>query len=1241
MQWSKCYKLVSIFILSLGFAGVSAAAARDRVTRPVNVNQTRILSGHLRSLAQPQFDRGPVDPALRMDYMMLVVKPSAAQQAELDGLLEGQQNPSSSLYRQWLTPEEFGNRFGLSPADHSKVVAWVTSQGLAVNESGRGRNWIAFSGTAGQVSRALKTPIDRFQVGGETHYANTIDPSVPEALADVIGGFIGLDDFHLQPFVRRVSPDYNSGSSHYLAPADFATIYDIGPLYQAGIDGTGQSIAVVGESDVPISDVRSFRTRFNLPANDPKMVLYGGADPGANSAQLEGDLDLEWAGAIAPKATIYYIYGADALTAIVAAVSLNVAPVITISYGGCEIGWRLSYWRAIAQQANSQGITILNSSGDSGAAGCDPQENMPFAAAGRMVDFPAVLPEVTAVGGTQFVEGPGAYWASTNSSSLGSALSYIPEAAWNESGSAGLGSSGGGASLLYAKPVWQTGPGVPNDNARDVPDIALSAAGHDGYLIISSGALGAVGGTSASAPSMAGILALLSHYQVSKGFQTQPGLGNINPQLYRLAQSAPSAFHDITAGSNVVNCAQGSPDCLTGSFGYQAGPGYDMATGLGSVDANNLVTLWNTDTDAVTVSLYVNTARATLNDTIGMTATVAAAAGSGTPTGTVDFGVNGVKLGSSPLRPIGSQQEADLFFPAYLMGSTGTFTLVAQYFGDTAFSGGGATNTIRVTVPSGAAAIVPSAPDTVWPSPPDAQGLSWQTSLSLREAAGVPAIITGFTIDGAPQPLAQYFRSAEIPPSSTVSATVVFRNLATPVTRTFGSTGVDAAGQTWSRQIAVNYLALPPGSVPVVSATPLIVAQSPGADPSCQWPVQLNIDEAGGNVGLTETSLVVGGVDWTGQIPAIFGTERLPAWGELQGTICLGGITPPATETIQIGTSGHTQEITISLEGPAANPTKLSTAPASVTMVAASASQPAQATMAIDLADTTALWTASVYPANRTTAWLGASRFSGTGPTYVALTASGAEFEPGVYRATLVIQSPSAVPQSIAVPILFVLGPNTSGAAIGGIANPAAYSTAVSPGMVAAVFGTNLANGTSTASGTPLPYSLGGVSAAVNGIAAPLAYVSPTQVDIQIPYEVGAGPAVLGIDNNGQIAGFQFQISASAPGIFADANGYLSPTPAVPRGGTTTLLLAGAGEVAGQIQTAYSPSSAGTYSPLLPLSVTVGGEPVFLQTVGLNPGQVGVTQVKFTLPASVPAGVEPVVVTVGGVSSPPVNVTVQ
>ena len=1238
MPRTKCHNLITLLALSIGFARIGAAAVPDRVTRPVDTAHTRALYGNSQRLVQPQFDRGSVDPAMPMNYMVLIVQPSAAQQAELEQLLADRQNPSSPRYRQWLTPEEFGNRFGLSPADHSKVVVWLTSEGFTVNQSARGRNWIAFSGAAGQVSRTLRTPIHRFQVNGETHYANTVDPSVPEALAGVIGGFMGLTDFHPRSMIGQVSPEYDSGASHYLAPQDWATIYDVSPLYQAGFDGTGQNIAVVGESDVPIADIRSFRTRFGLAANDPKMILYGGTDPGYNGAQVEGDLDLEWAGAIAPNATIYYIYGADPFTAMVYAIDQDVASAITVSYSSCEIDAALSYWRAIAQQANAQGITLLSASGDAGAAACDPQGEMPYAANGIAVNFPAVLPEVTGVGGTQFVEGAGTYWATRNSSNLGSALSYIPEAAWNESGTSGLLSSGGGASVLYAKPSWQTGPGVPNDNARDVPDIALSSAGHDGYTLTYNGGNYIVSGTSCASPSMAGLVAILNQYQVSKGFQAQAGLGNINPQLYRLAQSAPSAFHDVTAGSNTVNCAQGSPDCLTGSFGYQAGPGYDPATGLGSVDAYNLVTQWNSQTNGVNVSLYVATAKATINDTVGMTATVTPTAGQGVPTGTVAFSVSGIALDTSTLHTGGGQQEADLFFPAYLFGATGTFTLMAQYSGDTAFSGGGATQKIQVVVPVGAAGIVVAAPDTVWPSSPDAQGLSWTTTLTLREVSGVPALVTGFTIDGTAQTLAQYFPSPAIPASSTVTATVVERNLAAPATHTFGFTGVDVHGNTWSRQITVSYLSLPPGSYPIVSATPLVVVRNPNADPACQWPIQLNVDEAGGNVGLEEIGLAVGGVDWTSQIPSIFGTARLTSWAGLQGTICLGGITPPATQIIQVVTSGLNQEVTVSLVGPASNPTKLSVAPASIGM----AGQSAQATLAIDLADPTATWTASVFPANRTTAWLGASQFSGTGSAQVALTANGAGFEPGAYRANLVIQSSSAVPQTVNVPIMFVLGSNPSGAAVTIIASPATYSAVVSPGMVIAVFGANLANTTDTATGNSLPYSLDGVTAAVNGIATPVAYVSPTQVNIQIPYEAGAGPAVLGINNNGQIAGFQFPISSAAPGIFADASGNLSPTPIVAQGGTMSLQMVGAGQVSNSIPTGYAPTtSASTYKPLLPVSVTVGGVPAFIQSMGLAPNQFGVTQVTFTLPTSVAPGVQQVVATVGGVSSPAVNITVK
>ena len=1244
MSRKPSYKSISIFAFLLGLTRLTAATVPDRVIRPVDTTRTTTLAGNVQRQAQPQFDRGPVDPATPMRHMTLIVQPSGAQQAELDQLLADQENPSSPQYRQWLSPEAFGDRFGLSRSDHSKVVAWLVSAGFTVDQSGRGRNWIAFSGTAGQVSHAFRTPIDRFTVSGADHYANTAPPSVPEALAGVVAGFLGLSNFHPHSLISKVAPEYTNGTTHYLAPQDWATIYDLTPLYQANFTGTGQNIAVVGASDVSLSDIQAFRKRFGLPVNNPQMVQYAD-DPGFNGAEIEGDLDLEWAGAIAPNATIYYVYGDDVFTAVVVAVDMNVAPVVTMSYGSCEIEFSLGFWRAIAQQANAQGITILNSSGDAGAAGCDVDESSAFAVSGLTVDFPAALPEVTGVGGTQLLDLTGSYWASKNSTDMGSALSYIPEAAWNESNTFGLVAGGGGASALYSKPLWQTGPGVPNDNARDVPDVAFSAADHDGYLVDSEGTYYVVGGTSCSTPTFAAVVALLNQYLVSNNLQASAGLGNINPQLYRLAQTAASAFHDVTTGSNIVPCAQGSPDCLTGSFGYQAGTGYDQASGLGSIDVNNLFMKWNTQTAGVNVSLSASAATATLNDTLQLTASVKPASGQGTATGNVAFSVGGVPLSTVALTATGGQQEAQASFPVYLAGFTGPAILVAEYSGDTSFSPGGATQTINVKAPLNAAAIVPSAPDTVWPSAPDAQGLSWSTTIGLQELAGYPALVTGFTIDGAAQPMAQYFPSPAIQANGFLSVTVVQRKLVTPSAQTFGFSGVDSNGNSWSRKVSVNYLGLPPGSsLPTITATPLVVAQNPSAEPSCQWPIQLNIDEVGSIVGLEETNLFVGGVDWSSQIPSLFGTVRLAPWADLQGTICLGGITPPATETIVVETdSEFQQEITVSLVGPVPNPTKISVTPSNATLTAVTTGAKGSSTLAVNLGDPTATWTASVFPANRTTSWLGASQFSGTGPANIALTASGAGFEPGVYRANLVIQSPTAVPETVVVPIMFVNGPNTTSMAITSVANSATYSASVSPGMVVAVFGSNLANTTSVAAANPLPYSLDGMTVTVNGIAAPIVYVSPTQVNVQIPYEAGAGPSVLGIDNNGQVAGFQFTIAATAPGIYADGSGNLAPTSTVTRGGTVTFYLAGAGEVAPQILTGYGPTAAESseIQPMLPLSVTVGGTEVFVVQTQLTPSQFGTTQVSILVPSTVAAGVQPVVVTVGNASSPPVNVTVQ
>lgn len=1194
-------------------------------------------------MAQPRFDRGPVDPGLRLQRVLLLIKPSAAQQADLNQLLLDQQTPSSPRFHRWLAPEEFGNRFGLSPADHSKVAAWLASAGLTVTESGRARNWLAFSGTVSQVARALHTDFRRYEVDGETHFANRTAPSVPEALSDVAGGFLGLDDFYPKPGALRAAPLDNSGGSHYLVPEDFATIYDVTPLYQAGIDGTGQAIAVVGQSDIVLSDIRSFRSRYKLPANDPKLINYGGGDPGLNSAQLEANLDLEWAGAVAPGATIFYIYGPDAFTALVSAVNLNNAQIISVSYSTCEVNADLPYYQLIGQQANAQGITIFAGSGDSGPAGCDSQGSEPLATRGLAVNFPTALPEVTSVGGTQFVEGNGSYWAAANDANSGSALSYIPEAAWNESSTSGLAAAGGGASKLYAKPVWQSGPGVPADKARDVPDISLSAATHDAYQVYISGLTLGVGGTSAGTPSMAGITALLNHYLVKQGVLAKPGLGNINPQLYRLAQTAPGAFHDVVAGNIYVPCSESSPDCASGVLGYAAGPAYDLATGLGSVDADVLVTQWNQPVKPATVQLTSSAAKGSLNDTVQLTASVT---GSGAaPTGTVIFSSSGNPLGTVTL----SSGTATVSAPLYLSG-TGTWTYTASYSGDSTYAPGGATVKIQVTTPVGAAAIVPSGPGTVWPSFPDAEGPTWQTNLTLRETAGVAAMVTAFTIDGVAQPLSQYFPAPSIPANGTLTTLVSYRNLAAPLSHTFGFSGVDVLGGIWSRQIGVTYMPLAETFDFTLMGTPLVIAQNPAADPSCQWPVQLNIDEQSGFLS-TLTAFYVGGANsgnvLTNLIVPIFGTTRLEAWGGLQGIYCFNGVTPGTVSNIEVDlSSGLIEQLTVAFVGAPANPTTLSATPANVVMTAPAASSTAQTTLSVEIADKTQSWTAMVFPANRSTSWLSLSQLSGTGPAQVALTANAAGLEPGAYRATIALQSPNAAPQAINVPVMMVIAGAASASPpnIAAVVNAASNQPAGSPGALMTVYGTNLAATTATASGSPLPYTLGGVTATVNDMPAPLLYVSPTQINLQVPYSAGMGPSVLGINNNGAAGGFQMPLAASSPAIYRNADGTIAGASSVTQGGYVTLYIDGAGEVTPALKSAWATAAGTSVSslpkPVLPLSATVGGVPCTVTFAGISTGLIGTVQVNLNVPASVPVGLQPVVVTVGGVASPAGNIMV-
>lgn len=754
-----------------GFLGlVASALSADRV----------VLKGNIHPVVGVRVDRGGVEPWMSLDFMRLVLKPSAQQTARLAEFLEQQRDPSSPEYQHWLTPEEFGDRFGLSESEIGRIVSWLQSEGFTVERVARARNWIAFSGTAATVSLAFNSEIHRYSLDGEMHFANATEPSLPAELADLVESVQGLDDFRLKPPKLRKRPEYTTSTgTHYLAPDDISMIYDIAPLYQAGINGAGQKLVIVGQTDIKLSDIQSFRNQFGLPANVPQTVLYG-KDPGVSSGdQLEANLDLEWSGAIARNATIVYVYSQNVFESLQYAIDENLGTVISMSYGGCEAGNTASS-RAIVQQANAQGITWMNAAGDSGAAGCDAQGES-SATQGPSVTFPSDIPEVTGVGGTEFVEGTATVWGS-NSSTLGSATGYIAEKAWNDTPlGQGIEAGGGGASALFSKPWWQAGPGVPNDGSRDVPDVALAAsADHDGYLMYAQGGFYIVGGTSVASPCFAGLVTLLNQYLVSKGVQAKPGLGNINPNLYSLAQSSPAVFHDITAGDNIVPCKTGSSGCKSGSFGYKAGTGYDLATGLGSVDAYNLVTKWSSAAAGVGTTLTVAASPTSIlqSGSTQLTAKVAAVSGSNTPTGNVAFSLGSVTLGSAPLS--GSTATLSVKGSSLTVGAN---SIVAAYVPTGNFAASSGTVTVTVTVPAVVTTTSASANPAIVLST-----ASTQVTATVKAASGTAAPTGTVTFSAGNLTLA----TAPLTSSGTASITVKASSLATgnnTITASFAASG--------------------------------------------------------------------------------------------------------------------------------------------------------------------------------------------------------------------------------------------------------------------------------------------------------------------------------------------------------------------------------------------------------------------------------------------------------------------
>lgn len=658
---------------SLAFAVLSVItfttnpAARGQVPRrvrgPIDDQRVVRLEHSKHPLATTANSEGRVEANASLERMLLVLSPSAEQERELTQLLDEQQTKSSPNYHHWLTAAEYGARFGAADVDVQKVCGWLESSGFAVGKVAQSKRWIEFSGTSQKVENAFHTEMRYYRVEGKTHIANATDVAVPEALAEVVRGIASLNNLEKRPprhVAEGVAGRDSQGqkirpqpsltapgptNSYYSIPEDLSAIYNTKALLSAGIDGSGISIAVAAQSNIELTDVQKFRQIFGLKANDPSVVVSG-PDPGvASQADAEEtQLEVEWAGAVAPGATIALVVAGSTATtsgvdlAAAYAIDNEVAPILTYTYGSCEQGLGAAgnaFYNALWQQAAAEGITVLVAVGDDGGVGC---KNGTPAGHGLAVNGAASTPYNIAVSGTEFAEGAYTYRNNASAADFSSALGYLCEAAGNEScdpmqaasetncacGSAKFSSlaGGGGASAVYAKPAWQTGPGIPADGARDVPDVAIAAAsGHGAFVYCTSlggtpcqlngqsvTGLTVVGGTSAATTTMAGILALVE--QKNGAFQ-----GQANYVLYELAQMqgnrcdaskqiSPTAedacvFYDVIAGSNAVPCAGGSAGCssrVAGTNGFltgnAAGPGYDLTTGLGSVNAANLASAW-------------------------------------------------------------------------------------------------------------------------------------------------------------------------------------------------------------------------------------------------------------------------------------------------------------------------------------------------------------------------------------------------------------------------------------------------------------------------------------------------------------------------------------------------------------------------------------------------------------------------------------------------------------------------
>jgi len=907
-------------------ASLAPAQALDRLQSVVDTVQVEPLAHHHPQWAVAANDSGAVPAEIPIGNITLSLARSPQQEQAFEQLLRDQQDPSSPQYHRWLTPDEIGARFGLSDNDIAVITAWLQSHGLQVNWVSPSRLFVGFTGTASNVGRAFGTELHYFKVNGEELISVSSDPTIPSALAPVIRSVRGLFAIEERPFhfatpEEAAAPNLTipSGGTtyHFLAPGDFATIYDLPP----GITGAGTTIGIVAEARTNASDFNNFKALTGATFPNPTEVVptaFGGVDPGAaytappncgNSCVLldyqgEATLDVLRAGSVAPGARLLLVaasaasggVGIDAQYLI----QSNPVPaqVMSISFGACELAGGPSgvdYWDSLFQQAAAEGISVFVSSGDSGASGCDSAFSTPPASPyPNSPNYICSSSYATCVGGTEFNDSanPTTYWKASDGAGLASALSYIPEGGWNEPLTSGstpeVAASGGGVSSYITTPSWQTGTGVPSARAgRYTPDIAFSASGHDGYfgcfaassascITGSSGTPFTVfSGTSAAAPGMAGIAALIDQ-------QSGVPQGNLNPSLYAMAAGTPAAFHQVSvASSGVSNCTTATPSMCNNSIpgptglsggqaGYQLGQsgGYSLVAGLGSLDVAQFInsyTSTGSSKPAPTVTLLAQPT-VTISQSASVLITVTGSGGT-PPTGTVTLSSGSYTSAITTLNiPGPNSNGVYIVIPSNAL-TLGTDTLTASYTSTSLdYSDATGSTTIIVTTPK-------PVPTITWATP---AAIFYGTALGATQLDATASVAGTFIYSpaaGTVLTAAQHSLTAVFTPtdttdySSAVASVTLTVNRATPVV-------------TWSTPATV-----PTGTV--LSAAQLnATANLPGT--FTYSPAAGTLFSASGNFGLSVSFAPVDSTDYS------FGSA----------SVILTVI--PATVTPSVTTSGAT-----------------------------------------------------------------------------------------------------------------------------------------------------------------------------------------------------------------------------------------------------------------------------------------------------------------------------------------------